>query len=107
MKAGLFLAVALAKVHYWLVYILRKVLAIIELVLFLRVVLKFFSASSQSFVVALIYEFTDVIVWPFQSIFPDVQISGMTLDLVVISAMLGYLTVYFVCTRILGLLVRE
>jgi uncharacterized protein YggT (Ycf19 family) len=79
----------------YLVYnIGMKLLAkVIELIAFslgiliaLRVVLKFFGASTQAPFVAWLYETTDAILYPFLGMFPTPVLGGLEIDL---SAMFG------------------
>lgn len=104
-KINFLIVTILAKTYYWLMYLSRRVLAIIELFLFLRLLLRFLAAAPQSFVVALIYEVTEKILLPFHGIFPDITVVGRSLDIVAVSGMIGYLLAYFILGRILSLLI--
>jgi hypothetical protein len=106
-KFNFSITTVLTRGRYWLMYLLREILVIAELFIFLRLLLRFLLAAPQSFVVALIYEVTDNILFPFRGIFQDITVIGRPLDIIAISGMIGYVLVYFILARILSLLVRS
>ncbi len=68
--------------------------ALLEFILGLRLLLKFLGAGEQALIVDLLYKATDAIIMPFQSIFPNISVKWWIIDgvvdIVAISAMLGY-----------------
>ena len=87
--------------------IIKRLLCIVELFLFLRLLLKFLSASSEAFVVNLIYKYSDVLISPFRFIFQDVYWSGRVIELATISTMIGYVIFIFVVFKLLSLFSRD
>lgn len=93
--------------YFWVSYILKKVLAFGEAILFLRLALEFLGANPAGFLVFNLYKFTDFLNWPFESIFPNTYLGDRFLDVVTLSAMVGYLVLYFIVVRLLALIARE
>jgi hypothetical protein len=77
------------------------------MLVFMRMILKFLEANSESFIVFHLYGFTDLVVWPFKAIFPDSFLWGRPLDVVAISAMIGYFILYLLIIKVLTLLIKE
>jgi hypothetical protein len=75
----------------------NKVLYLLEVFLFLRLLLKFLGANPRALVVGLIYKYTDIFIHPFKFIFPDIYWRFYLIEIATISAMLGYwLAVYII-----------
>lgn len=88
--------------------IVNKLLLFAEIFLFLRLMLKFFTASPKALIVALLYEWTDILVSPFEFIFPDIYWSkGYLIDVATLSAMIGYWLAVYLFFQILNLFSRE
>ncbi len=69
----------------------KKVLIAVEALLLLTVVLRFLDANEETFIVKVLYKASDIVVWPFQRIFPNHILSdGTFLDIVGITSMVGY-----------------
>lgn len=91
------------KVHRGLVNFLKRLLVLAELILFLRLVLKFLGANPYAFVVKELYKFTDAMVWPVNPIFPNFYWGERLVDVVAISAMVGYLLAFLIIKGVLKL----
>ena len=85
----------------------KRILWVVELFLFLRLLLKFLGASPEAFVVNLIYKYSDILISPFSFIFQDVYWSRRVIELATISAMIGYVIFIFVVFKLLSLFSRD
>lgn len=88
------------RINFLFDYSIRRVLALGEAFLFLRILLKFLAANPQAIIVSLLYQLTDWMVWPFQSIFPNQTVAGYFIDVVTFSAMVGYALGVFLLVEI-------
>ena len=79
---------------------IKRILWIVELFLFLRLLLKFLGASSEAFVVNLIYKYSDILISPFRLIFQDIYWNGKVIELATISTMIGYVIFVFVIFKL-------
>lgn len=84
-------------------FVLKRVLALAEFFLLLRLALMFGGASPASFVVWHLYTATDYLVWPFRGIFPDYVWLERTIDTSTAAAMVGYVLAFFIVFRVLRL----
>ncbi|MBI4993540.1 YggT family protein [Candidatus Wolfebacteria bacterium] len=84
--------------------IIKSINSLLEIFLGIRVVLKFFGASSKASIVDTIYKFSDLLISPFKSIFPNIYLTSGMIDMVAISAMIGYLILTFIIIKILQLI---
>lgn len=64
---------------------------ILESIIILRVLLKFMAANPQNPFARLIYNLTDLFLWPFQGLIANPSAEGMVLEITAIFAMLVYL----------------
>ena len=87
--------------------VIKRIVGVIELFLFLRLLLKFLNASSRALVVNLIYKYSDILVSPFNFIFQDIYWNGRVIETVTISAMIGYGILVFVLFRFFRLFSRD
>lgn len=88
--------------------ILWYVTGIVEVLLALRLASLLLGASSSAPVVTLLYQVTDVALVPFSGIFKNVSVGdGSVLDLVTLTAMVGYLIGTFLLTELFGLFSRR
>lgn len=92
------------KNYYYISSIIKYLTGLLEIVLGIRVVLKFLGASSRALIVDLLYRTTDFIAAPFKFIFPNVPIDKGVIDFTVISAMAGYLILTLVILKFLSLI---
>lgn len=70
--------------------LLSKLFWLLELFLFLRLVLKFLGANPGALIVNLIYKYSDILVFPFRSIFSNFYWRGYFVEISTISAIIGY-----------------
>ncbi|MFQ5721639.1 MAG: hypothetical protein ACE5GI_04035 [Candidatus Aminicenantales bacterium] len=88
--------------------VVSRLLGLVELLLFLRLTLKFFNASPRAFIVNLIYKYTGILVSPFEFIFPDIYWpKGYLIETATISAMLGYWILVLIFFQLLRLFSRD
>ncbi len=81
--------------------ILKRLLALFEFFLFLRLFLKFLNANPLALVVDLLYAYTDILVFPFEFIFPDIYWpKDQLIEVSTISAMAGYAILVFVILQL-------
>ncbi len=89
-------------------YLIKRLLGLLELFLFLRLAFKFLAANPESLVVNLVYRYSDILIGPFEFIFPDIYWpKGYLIELSTISAMLGYALLVFIIFQLLKLFSRE
>ena len=82
----------------------KKLFSLLELFLFIRLTLKLVSANPQSPVVVWIYEWSDKLVSPFDSIFADILLpSGYFLEMATIAAIVGYAILFFIIMKLFRL----
>lgn len=87
---------------------LKYLLDLVELVLVLRIILKYFSANPKVLAAYWLYKITGVIIFPFKDIFPDIYFeSGRLFDLSAFSAGIGYLILIFVAIKFLHLFFKK
>ncbi len=85
-----------------ILYLVKRLFYLTEIFLFLRLILKFLGANPQTLVVDLIYKGSDVLVSPFNFIFPNINWpEGYLIETATISAMIGYALAFFVLLRLL------
>ncbi|MCX6761103.1 MAG: hypothetical protein NTZ84_03320 [Candidatus Nealsonbacteria bacterium] len=82
--------------------IIKKILGLLELFLFLRLLLKFLGANSQTLVVGQIYKYSGILVYPFDFIFHDIYWpQGHIIEVSSIAAMIGYALAIFILFQLL------
>lgn len=77
---------------------------ILEALIALRVVLKLIAANPGSAFAALVYQITDLFLWPFSGITITPSSAGFTLDIPAIIGMIVYLFVGWVIVRLIWVL---
>jgi len=107
MNIPLVIRAYLSKTYSIFLYIVKRLFIIFEFFLFLRLLLKFLGANPQTLVVNFIYKYSDIIISPFQSIFPDIYWRSYFIDTVTISAMIGYVIAVFAILQILRVFSRD
>jgi hypothetical protein len=91
--------------YYYVSTTIKYLTALLELLLGIRVVLKFLAASAKAQIVELLYQITNFIIAPFKSIFQNVVLSsGGVIDLVSFSAMAGYFIFVLVVLKLLKII---
>jgi hypothetical protein len=93
-------------------FALKRVLwyatGVVELLLAFRLVSFLLGANAAAPVIGSLYRATDVLLTPFAGIFGSVDLgSGSVLDLVALTAMVGYLVGIFLVSEFLGLFTRR
>ena len=83
-------------------------LGAVEILLAMRVILRLLSANPLTPVVDLIYTVSNFVMRPFQGIFQNpVLQSGSIIDIVAITAMIGYPIIIFLIGELLRLVVKD
>lgn len=91
-------------IHYIFSLIIKYPLALLEALIGIRVILRFLGASERAIIVDLIYGFTDFFLVPFDYIFPNIYLRDGIIDIVAISAMIGYFVVALSVLRLFDLI---
>ena len=85
-----------------------KILLLAEIFLFLRLVLRYLGADPKAPIIGTFYEYTSVITFPFENIFPDVYWpEGMLIETATISAMVGYIIIVALLFQFFKLFTRD
>ncbi len=93
----------LKRFHSAISSLINKLLFLIEVFLFLRLVLKFLGANPEALVVNLIYKYSYILIFPFNLIFSNLYWRGHLIEVATFSAMIGYAILVFVIFEILKL----
>lgn len=81
----------LNKISETISFLLRKLIALVELILFVRLSLKFLGANPQALIVNFIYWGSDFLINPFNFIFQDIYWKEKYLiEAATLSAIIGY-----------------
>ncbi len=96
----------LAKIYNGWKRFLELLLILAEFLLALRFAMKFLSANVSSFVIDYLYRLTDILIWPFNFIFPNLAWQNHLVDMIAVSAMSGYLIAFFVLLGVSKFLFR-
>ena len=89
-------------------YAFKRVFFLLEFFLFLRLLLKYSGANPKTLVVELIYQYSDILVSPFEFIFPNIYWpEGRFIEIAVISAIIGYAILVFIIFQLLKLFSRD
>lgn len=82
--------------------IIKKLLGLLEMFLFIRLLLKFLGANSQTLVVSQIYKYSNIFVSPFDFILHDIYWpEGHIIEVSSIAAMIGYALAIFIIFQLL------
>ena len=87
--------------YYFIASLIKYFTILLEILLGIRVVLKFLGASIKAEIVQLVYGISDFFVAPFKFIFPNISINGGIIDFVAISAIIGYLILILIILKLL------
>lgn len=94
----------LRKTYLLIVLVTQRILGLLELFLFIRFLLRFLNASPKALAVSLIYKYSDILIFPFKFIFPDINLPyNFLIDSATVSAMIGYAVLAFVFLEVLKL----
>ena len=97
----------ISKLYSGILSLISKLFWLFEVFLFLRLLLKFLGASQKAFVVGLIYKYSDILVSPFSSIFSNFYWQDRLVEIVTISAIVGYAIAMFLIFQILRLFSQD
>ncbi len=95
------------RVYFIIETLVKRLLSLLELFLFLRLVLRYLNANPMAFVVNLIYRFTDIFISPFEFIFPDIYRGTRVIDTTTLSAMVGYVIFTYVFLKLINIFSRD
>ncbi|MEK9194718.1 MAG: hypothetical protein AAB884_02810 [Patescibacteria group bacterium] len=95
------------KIHETLIHVLKRALVLGEAILFLRLLLRFLGANPETFVVKILYIITSILIWPVNFIFPNFYWSTHLIDIITVSAMVGYFIAFWIVRGILKLVFRD
>ena len=98
----------LSTIYETILYAIKRLFFLLEFFLFLRLVLKFSGANPKALVVEIIYQYSDILVSPFDFIFPDIYLREVYLiEIATVSAMIGYVILAFILFRLLRLFSQD
>lgn len=98
----------LSKTYEMIFYAIKRLFFLLEFFLFLRLLLKYSGANPKTLVVELIYQYSDILVSPFEFIFPNIYWpEGRLIEIATISAMIGYAILVFIIFQLLRLFSRD
>jgi len=97
----------MTKIYSLIERVIKRLLYLLELFLFLRLILKFFNASPKALVVNLIYTYSDILVSPFKFIFPNLYWRNYLIETATISATVGYIIAVYVLFQLLRLFAKD
>lgn len=87
---------------------IKYFLGLFEVLLALRVVLKFLAANPAAVIVDLVYKVSDIIIYPFSGIFRNAYLAGGGIvDVVAISAIIGYPILAYIISEIIYMAAKE
>ncbi len=87
---------------------LKYALAVAEIFLAIRLILKFLGANPIALIVQFFYIITDIIIVPFQGIFTNPKLSnGSVIDLVGLATMIGYPIIIYLLIELIHLLTKK
>jgi len=85
----------------------KKLLVLLELFLFLRLMLKFLKANPASPIVNFVYKYSNNLIKPFSLIFSDAYWNDRIIETTTISAMVGYTILIFVFFYLLDIFFKS
>lgn len=91
----------LFRVYQKIFSITTRILFLLEIFLFLRLLLKFLGANPKALIVNLIYKGTEIIIFPFKFIFSNIYWKSYFIETAALSAMLGYALAVFIIFKLL------
>lgn len=92
----------LTKIYSIIISIIKKLLGLLEIFLFLRLLLKFLGANDDTLIVSKIYQYSNFFVSPFDYIFHDIYWpQGHIIEISSVAAMIGYALVAFILFQLL------
>lgn len=97
----------ISKLYSVILSVISKLFWFFEIFLFLRLLLKFLGANPKALVVGLIYKYSDILVSPFGYIFSNFYWKNHFVEIVTISAIVGYAIAMFLIFQILRLFSQD
>jgi len=92
----------LANIYSVISSVIQKLLGLLEVFLFLRLLLKFMGANDQTLIVSQIYKYSGIFVRPFDFIFDNIYWpDGHIIEISSITAMIGYALATFILLQLL------
>ncbi len=74
----------------------------------MRIVLKFLAANPIAVIVDLVYKVSDIVIYPWSGIFKNAYLTGGGMvDVVAISAMIGYPVLVYIILEVIYLAAKE
>lgn len=95
------------KIYLFFDYLVKRLLYFIEFFLFLRFLLKFFGANERAIVVSLIYQGSEILIYPFNFIFPNFFWKWFFIEITTLTAMVFYSIFAFLLLQILKIIFQE
>jgi hypothetical protein len=90
------------RVTTFLIYLIDFVLAIVELLIGMRILLKLFAANANAPFVAWIYETSRSLIWPFLGMFPAPTLEGgVVVEFSAIFALIVYAIIGFLLVNLI------
>lgn len=87
---------------------IKYFLGLFEVFLAVRIVLKFLAANPIAVIVDLVYKVSDIVIYPWSGIFKNAYLTGGGMvDVVAISAMIGYPVLVYIILEVIYLAAKE
>lgn len=87
---------------------IKYFLGLFEVLLAVRIILKFLAANPQAVIVDLVYKVSDIVIYPFSGIFKNAYLAGGGMvDVVAISAMVGYPILVYIILELVYMAAKE
>lgn len=93
----------ITKIYLRTYSVITRILYLLEIFLFLRLLLKFLSANPDVLIIDVVYKTSDILIFPFKFIFPDFYWNGLLVETATISAMSGYILLVYIYLKLLRL----
>ena len=97
----------LSKTYSVFLSLISKFFIFLQAFLFLRLLLKFLGANPETWIVNILYRYSDVLISPFHLIFDDVYLWDLLIEMSTISAMAGYAIIMIIILKTLHLAQKE
>ncbi len=90
--------------RHFIFSIIKYLTGLVELLLAVRIILKFLGAGEKAMIVEFLYFITGILISPFKFIFPSVYFQKGWVDLTAFSAMVGYFILAIIIIKLLRLI---
>ena len=88
-------------------FIVYLIFYAIELILAVRLILKFFAANTSAPFVAWVYRVSEPLLAPFRNIFPSIKLGNFTLEFTTMFALIIYVLVGYLIMELIYFLMRD